>query len=300
MATDEPKVRQALFTDNNHWRFGWGNGLYNFQDQFLPLWVSYGPCRYTPKTFDIETSIAARKIADSTNKPIYVAMSGGLDSELVARTMMKEKIPFTPLIAQFENDYNKFDIDFAFDVCREYGLQPEVYKVNILDIFKSSAHTPYILANCASILYMDMIRYVHGLGGKVVFGAGEYRFKPSKNGKLVVPIPNERIATMNFIQDLGAEVAFPFYGYTPELMLCLIRESQEHGFLAMDEYSHNIKEYVYRKYWPNLKPRPKFHGFEEVNVQRQEAQAEMRKKHGFQQFEIPLDTLEQMLTAGKF
>jgi hypothetical protein len=301
MASDGPRAAGAVFTDNNHWRFGWGSGLYNFQEQFLPLWITYGPCRYQPKSFDIEIGVNARKIADAATRPIYVAMSGGLDSELVARTMLKEKIPFTPIIAQFENNYNKDDILYAFDFCRKNGLEPHVLKVDILALFKDSINTPYVLANCASVLYMQIMRHVDRLGGMTVMGAGEHRYQ-NVNGKIVLPIPYERIGTMNFIQAEGVQAAFPFYGYTPELMLSTVREAKAHGFMVMDKFAHNVKEDMYRKYWPDLTLRPKYSGFEMVAKRRSAAQHALQEKYGplIVHYEIPLDELEKQLSGGRY
>ncbi|MBI3419109.1 MAG: hypothetical protein HY053_03140 [Proteobacteria bacterium] len=287
------------FSDNNHWRFGWGDGLYNFQNQYRPLWVTFGPCRYFPQTFDVEIAVAARKIAEAATKPIYVAMSGGIDSELVARTMLQERIPFTPLIAQFENDYNKDDIAYALDFCRRHNLTPEIVKLDIIAFFKDSIHTPYILANCAHLMQMHLMRHAARLGGMAVIAVGEQRYA-IEDGKVFVPVPIERIAVTHFMQAEGVEGVSAFYCYTPEMMLSLLREAKAHGFGEVSEFAHNIKEDIYRKFWPDLSPRPKYSGFENVLEHRRAAQKKLHKKYGpmLIKFMIPLDELELQLSKG--
>lgn len=286
-----------LFSDNNHWRFGWGEGLYNFHDQLYGLWATFGPCRYEPKTFDIEVAIAARKIAEAATKPIYVTMSGGLDSELVARTFLQERIPFTPLIAQYENDYNKDDVSYAFAFCKAHNLTPEVLNIDIVPFFRDSVRTPYILTNCAHVLQMHLMRHANKLGGMAIIGVGEQRYI-EENGKICVPVPQERIAVTHFMQAENVQGVSAFYCYTPEMMLSFLREARAHGFEGMAQFAHNIKEYVYRKFWPDLEKRPKYSGFEQVNSERANAQAALRKKYSgyLSEFSIPVDELEQQLS----
>jgi hypothetical protein len=296
-----PPSRDIIFSENNHWRFGWGDGLYNFHEQDQPLWVTFGPCRRKPGTLDVEIAAAARAIADAATKPIYVAMSGGIDSELVARVMLRERIPFTPVIARFEKNFNAEDIAFAFDFCRLHNLEPTVVDVDILALFRDSINTPYVLANCAHILQMHIMRHIAGLGGMAVIGVGEQRYD-NQDGRIFVPVPLERIAVTHFMQAEGVRGISAFYCYTPELMLCLLREAKAHGFEGMSRFAHNIKEDIYRKYWPDLTPRPKYSGFEMVATRRRAAQQLLLKKYGslIVHYGIPLDELEQQLSGGQY
>jgi hypothetical protein len=292
-------ARTPIFSDENHWRFGWGAGLYNFDEQDLPLWVTFGPCRYEPKSFAEEAAVAVRKIAAAATKPIYVAMSGGLDSELVARILLQERIPFTPLIAQFEKDYNKEDIAYAFDFCRAHNLTPEVMKIDIQAFFKESLNTPYVLANCSHLLQMQLMRHAASLGGMAIIGVGEQRYE-NKNGKINIPVPIERIAVTHFMQAEKIEGVSAFYCYTPEMMLSLLREAKAHGFEEMSEFAHNIKEDIYRKFWPDLPQRPKYSGFEKVAEDRIITQVRLYERHTTKMcaFSIPLEDLERQLSRN--
>lgn len=292
---------QIQFSDNNHWQFGWGKGLYNFDQQHQPMWVKFGPCRHEPKSLDVEMATAVKRIAENTTKPIYVAMSGGIDSELIARMMLQERVPFTPVIVQFDKGYNKEDIAFAFEFCKINNLTPEIIKLDILAFFGNCVDTPYILTNCAHLMQMHIMRHVHGLGGMTVIGVGEQRYQEIER-EIVVPVPLERIAVTHFMQAEQVEGVSAFYCYTPELILCLLKEAQEIGFDDMSEYAHNIKESIYHKYWPDLPPRPKLSGFEEVGYRRQMVQIKLtkriRKKYGdsvFNTLSIPIDELEKQL-----
>jgi len=67
---------------------------------------------------------------------IYVAMSGGCDSETVADSFYREKIPFTPIINEFyyaglETSYA--DTWWANRWCKERNIVPYINKINLRD-----------------------------------------------------------------------------------------------------------------------------------------------------------------------
>lgn len=297
MSTSAPK--QMLFSHDNHWRFGWGKkNLYNFDEQDQPLWVKFGSCKEPPKSFDVEMANAVKKIAAAATKPIYVAMSGGIDSELIARVMLQEKIPFTPLILKYENNANKMDISYAFEFCKRHNLTPEVPTLDITDFFLKTIDTPYILGNCAHLMHMHLMRHAASLGGMAVIGVGEQRYEKN-NGTISVPVPLERIAVTHFMQAEQIEGVSAFYCYTPELMLSLLLEAKAHGFEKMSRFAHNIKDETYHKFWPDMVTRPKYTGFEDVEHARKDAQKLLLKKYGpkLVKYSIPLFELEQQLAG---
>lgn len=290
-----------IFSDNNHWRFGWGNGLYNFSEQEKPIWSSYGPCAYNPRTFDIELTVAAHKIAKASTKPLFVAMSGGLDSELIARILLQEKIPFTPLIAEFENGYNSEDIACALDFCRKNKIEPDILRLDIIAFMADCINTPYIVVNCSHLLQMHLMRHAASRGGRAILGVGEQRYKRNGRGQMVLPTSLSRIAVTHCMQAENIEGVSSFYGYTPEMMLSLLREAKEQGFDAMGLHAHSIKEKTYRKYWPDLPQRPKLSGFEKVMEERMQAQQALKKKYAryVQKYKTALEKFEEQLTGGQ-
>jgi hypothetical protein len=294
-----PGSEAIHFSDGDHWRFGWGDGLYNFHEREKTPWCTFGPCRYEPKTFDIELAAAAHRVADTAAKPLYVAMSGGLDSELVARIMVQEKIPFTPLIGQYLNDYNKQDIAFAFEFCKLHNLTPEVVKIDILALFRDSIHTPYPISNIAHLLQMHLMRHAASKGGMAIISTGEHRYE-QKDGKFVLPFHTDGMGVLHFMKAENVHGVYHFFRYTPEMMLSILRESKAFGFDKMGFLAHNIKESLYHTYWPDMPVRPKYSGFENISQQRAKAQVKLLVKYGsmIQQVYIPVDELELQLAKN--
>lgn len=53
---------------------------------------------------------AAPEIRKSTNKKLVLAMSGGVDSEIVAESFRLANIPFSTVICRFTIDLNSHDV----------------------------------------------------------------------------------------------------------------------------------------------------------------------------------------------
>ncbi|MBY0428625.1 MAG: hypothetical protein K2Q32_05340, partial [Alphaproteobacteria bacterium] len=216
----------------------------------------------------------------------------------------QEKIPFTPVIVQFDKGLNRTDIAYAFEFCKTHQLSPEIIHLDILKFFKDSVHTPYILANGAHLMQMHIMRHVHNLGGVAVIGVGEQRYE-RMNGKIVLPVALERIAVTHFMQQEQIDGVSAFYCYTPEIMLCLLQEAKLIGFDFISRFAHNIKSSIYRKYWPHMSPRLKLSGLEDVSLARHELENHLLNKYKTeyaanfsQKYLIPIELFEKQLTHG--
>lgn len=84
--------------------------------------------------FDLACDQAAREIYDCS-KNLYVALSGGSDSEYVATCLARNNIPFTPLIidyGQYQGICPQYELWYAHQWCKQHQLEP---KIVVLDNF---------------------------------------------------------------------------------------------------------------------------------------------------------------------
>lgn len=114
---------------------------------------------------------------------IYVAMSGGIDSEWVAKCFRRQGIPITPIIYEAE-DTNAQDSWWAHKWCQENGLTPVVYKEYQHQLIYGI--TQFGVDNCARVVggpyyMMRLGRYVRDRGGCLVSGAGFPEYFPDPN-----------------------------------------------------------------------------------------------------------------------
>lgn len=114
---------------------------------------------------------------------IYVGMSGGIDSEWVAKCFHRQGIPFTPIIYEAE-DINAPDSWWAHKWCQENGLTPVVYKEFLYQCMYGIIQ--FSVDNCARVaggpyLSTRLGKYVKDQGGSLVLGAGFPEYFPDPN-----------------------------------------------------------------------------------------------------------------------
>ena len=68
-------------------------------------------------------------------KNLYLALSGGIDSELVANTLLRNKIKFTPIILKID-EINALETWYAEYWCKQNNIQPVILQYTIDDLIQ--------------------------------------------------------------------------------------------------------------------------------------------------------------------
>lgn len=122
---------------NNKWiNIGW-DGL-NTRTEKENLKVTFNHRAKALIDFDLACDQAAKEIYDSS-KNLYLALSGGSDSEYVATCLVRNNIPFTPLLIDYslyQGICPQYELWYAHQWCKKYQKQPKVVALN--DFTKSS------------------------------------------------------------------------------------------------------------------------------------------------------------------
>jgi len=165
---------------------------------------------------------------------LYVAMSGGIDSEFVARTFLQLGIPFTSIIFKVE-DLNELDIWWAFKWCRENNIEPVVVEVTgdewvqrLVTISRDFCGRFGAGNGTMSFLY----DYVRSAGGKLITGAGFPEYYPDENlSYMWTKYTDSKMSNKNgylihepdIIQAIMyPEMPFNFLSWTPEIVLSYV------------------------------------------------------------------------------
>jgi hypothetical protein len=82
-------------------------------------------------------------IAEKLNLKVTLCLSGGVDSEAMARAFWAAKIPFVVTILKFTNDLNYFDIKNAIKFCEESNIEYKMYEIDILKFFENKKYLAY-------------------------------------------------------------------------------------------------------------------------------------------------------------
>ena len=99
--------------------------------------LTFRPITRSVESWDKELTKTALRIANSTNKPLILGLSGGIDSEVIARVFLESKIPFTVLTIHHEGNTNNHDISYARSFCDRYKIKQNIVNIDMIKFLKS-------------------------------------------------------------------------------------------------------------------------------------------------------------------
>jgi hypothetical protein len=280
------------FTHKNHLKFGWGDGVYNFNDKDQQLWVDFGQAEYIPTSFKDECVRSARLIGKAADKPILLFLSGGIDSEVAARSFLEANIPFevaTTNIIHNGKIINEHDTIYATSFIKKFNLKAHTININFIDLANRYNHIrdtnnpeePYYKITMGSLLRIMMLEQfcenyfcITGNGDVVISTHRSYNQAGAIQYGLYVgrsfscsALSADELSSRKSIN------AARFFCYTPEILLAWILDPDiqhwikyekalmgPHGWMNI----HTIKSFVLYKIWPEMEIRPKLIGFENI------------------------------------
>jgi hypothetical protein len=124
----------------------------------------------------------AQDIANNYSN-LYVGMSGGIDSEWIAKTFHRNGIPFTPIIYEAEDLMNA-DTWWSRKWCEENGYKPVILKEHLFQFINGivdMSRTHMLRTSGGPYMMSRILRYVNDQGGKFITGAGFPELFPDPN-----------------------------------------------------------------------------------------------------------------------
>lgn len=256
-------------THNNHFKFGYNGSHFNPRASDADVWcTSYGTVEKEVWSFRDECRRTASIIADSTNRPIYVGLSGGMDSEVVASSFIAQGIPFIPVIAVYDGGVNQYDTDIAVSWCKYRNLTPIYLDIQVTGYWKTKEAIDLAISlGCISpqfLVYMNIIQQIHDMGGFPVFGSAECYLE--NNSLPSHMFEREKVASL-YRYCLVNEIpsAIGFFQYTPDIMLSYLSDPivqwkvNESAFSSSKEFKYEF----YRRHF-DINPRKSTSGFEPI------------------------------------
>ena len=281
--------KQFEYTKDNHWRFGYRGEGYNGRPRLWRIndqekfWADYGRCERKPGTLKEESINACRLIYDSTDLPITVMYSGGLDSEFVVAAFKESGVPFDVLIARYLNDVNIYDVSHAVIFCENHSIK---YKIVDIDLHKFLEDEIYKIAEFSRPVssrwtpQMKIAQYVDGL--PVMGGGDTHCVKKGIPEDYEPGVSEYPIGTKWYLQEYESETSWDRYmryidrpavvrwfQYTPELMLAYLNDPVMHELVEdkrigkLSNWSSKVE--ILQRAFPFLQPRIKKHGMEGID-----------------------------------
>lgn len=163
-----------ILTKNNHFRFGFDALDFSKRKNADQAWqVSYGQCTRTPLPFKEECIETAHLIRRSTQESLWVCFSGGIDSEVVARSFLAAGIDFNCAILRFPEQLNEHDIRWAREFCESRSLPYRYFDIDPREFWRTNALAYAEMGQCCSIGMTLLFWLAEQIPGYPIFGSGE-------------------------------------------------------------------------------------------------------------------------------
>jgi len=273
-------------THGNHFKFGWGDGQYNFDNMAEKYWVDFGRAKYLPKSFRYECVRAAKLIKDNVTQPLLVCFSGGIDSEVIVRSLQEADVNFEVAIMQLNyngvQNINYHDNKYAFDYVNRHSIPYHVIDMDFADFikYKFEAEADKYQANYPGVLiHTELIKkfpYHHCIlgGGDIRLRRHRFSGRPDVPG-MFIEESQVSISAVAAACQQNHGISNRFFMHTPELMLSWLTDPDvahwikyesalANKFTVIDFYG--IKAFTLYKHWPDMAPRPKYNGFEKLTL----------------------------------
>ena len=257
---------------DENFSFGYDGMLYNHRSSTdSQFQCNYTRAQYVPTSFKDECIRVCEKISDyatSVGRVPVVLLSGGLDSEIVARSFMESGRSFRLVSNKFFNDLNAHEITLIEKFSKKYNLEVDYIELDIENLLSSPKYLEMAeLSKCPyseMLPTMDLIDRVYfEMNGIPVLGNGD--FYASKIDDIWTYVEFEYILSwMRYTVSKQIVGSINFFQQTPEIVLAMALDPIIKQTISDDQMSNvrNAKYLVYQKYWKDVEIRSKYNGAE--------------------------------------
>lgn len=250
----------GLYYDSMEWGYnGDIESDRNRADKNDDWFCYYNRLKRMPLEWNVECMETARNIYDSTNLPIVLLMSGGVDSIAMAESFRLAGVPFTVATCKFKKGYNEHDIKYAIDYCKGYGIKQNIIDMNIKLFWKRSLLKYAEPIQCRSPLFLPILWLIDKVDGYPVVANGEPWWYV-KDGEVWTSDGEQYQNVEKWLIYKNREGTGKFFKYTTELKISGMIDPH---FLRWIKYAvqrkytcvENQKESIYNKHF-NVGSRP--------------------------------------------
>ena len=247
----------------------WNVGLHGFKKCTLEL--GENTHNFTTELLDVPfehnrsiTDIFNDHLSNRQTKYVEVLYSGGLDSELVLLSCLKNNIPVIAITLVIKIDglvINTHDLYYAEKFCREYNITHKLIELNADKFFDNGEYInylhPYYITepHVATHLWLiEQCNYFPIIGG-------DWPWVHNHVGnKVLSPFRLEFSSYERFMKDKGIHGIGNMVGYSLESSIKLI-QTHLNTYMPGEEVS-NLKSRMYKTMYPELIERLRSYGWE--------------------------------------
>ena len=264
------------FTHNNHLSYTIGDRKWGHrQNSYEPFKLSVGNIdhdQYRTSSYQDELRRTADLVYQNFGKDFVLFLSGGTDSEIVARNFLSIGIKPQCYCIKFKDDYNSSDVNEAIDLANGLDIPLSIIDFDVKD-FLYSGHAEEFgqKLQCTQITYLMVYYSILKIGMPAVMG-GEVLLKRNIN---TTPSTwyysireNEDCSAMRFSNMYNIPLVNEWFSYTPELLLYYL-EDPDIVKLVTTKFNYKLtsvssKNDILKRLVPDIRVRKKTHGFENL------------------------------------
>lgn len=251
-------------------------------------WIRTGPTEATAsislhetvrplKSWREELRWAAEYIAaQNVNNNLVLALSGGVDSEVMARVFVEANIPFRAVTWRYNQYANLHDIKYAQTFCRNMMIDLEIVDIDLnqfhlKDIIRYQT-LGYEFTHPAHAIKLKMIAWADEQAATLVAGEGD-QILEEYNQIVHLAYTRDQPAFYDYIENHCVQKHFPLFF---QQNIHMMRAYQEIDIIKLlltspKRYYQNKqrnmdKTFVYHSEWPEMLRRPKYHGWEKSSL----------------------------------
>lgn len=167
------------------------------------------------------------KIYQDHGDNIYVALSGGMDSEFVANCIRDSGKPFKVIMVDYFS--NSCELWYAKKWCYENNITPEIIKLSISDM-ETRVVSICKKYKCTYISAIDFIikEYVESKGAKFIGGGPEPFPRNNCFNDNLIQLLSENLQNttiyFKFCEIINNSHPYKFMMYTPEMLYNMVKE----------------------------------------------------------------------------
>lgn len=264
------------FTYKNHLTYTIGNREYGYRTNGQETFnVSVGKINkehYKHSSFQKELLRTADLIYKDYGKDFALFLSGGTDSEIVARNFLDIGITPTCYTIKFKDDYNASDVNEAIDLAKELNLPLHIINFDVKEFMYSGEASEFgKRLQSTQITYLIVYQCIKNLGLPAIMG-GESLLKRNIDTDPSTWYycfrENEDASAMRFSNFYNIPLVNEYFSYTPELLLYYLEDPDIQSLVA-NRYNYKLssvssKNNILKRLLPDIRLRKKTHGFEKL------------------------------------
>lgn len=269
-------------THENHFKYFYDQVPFGFRKSPQQIFsVSYGrPSKAL--NFLEACEVQSRLLYSKASHRIGVLLSGGVDSEVVLQSFVRQGLPVKAYIGKMHKDYNIHDMSYAVVACEKMLVPYQIIDYDFEKMMDEKGQQYAEVSQCFSPQLIAVMYLMDQISEYVVVGGGDCVLVPAEGGEWFLRERERVTSWYKFLQSRHRESCVGFFQYTPEVIHAYMQDPLVQKNIRSNnayENSSDFKLEFYQQYFDLIK-RKKMTGFEKIQDLDYRYRSELKKAYG--------------------